>query len=70
MQMDPTTRLMDLPTSVRGFCYHDDNGEEFIILNSRLSWEQNRKTYDHEKKHIDRGDMYEPTYNEYGGNEK
>ena len=62
-------RLMDLPTSVRGICYHDDDGEEFIILNSRLTREQNRKTYDHEKKHIDRGDMYEPTYNEYGGNE-
>lgn len=56
---------MDLPTSVRGFCYHDDNGEEFIILNSRLTREQNLKTWKHEQEHIRRGDMYEPTYNEY-----
>ena len=60
--------LVDLPTSVRGFCFHDDNGEEFIILNSRLTWEQNRLTYDHERKHIERGEMYETNYIEYGGN--
>lgn len=62
-------RLMDLPTSVRGFCYHDDNGEAFVILNARLTREQNVKTFDHEKKHIARGDMYEISYNEYGGAE-
>ena len=60
--------LVDLPTSVRGFCFHDDNGEEFIILNSRLTREQNRLTYDHERKHIERGEMYETNYIEYGGN--
>ena len=57
--------LVDLPTSVRGFCYHDDNGEEFVILNARLTREQNLKTYDHEQKHIERGELYEPTYIEY-----
>ena len=57
--------LVDLPTSVRGLCYHDDNGEEFIVLNARLTREQNLKTYDHEQKHIERGELYEPTYNEY-----
>ena len=57
--------LVDLPTSVRGLCYHDDNGEEFVILNARLTREQNLKTYDHEQKHIERGELYEPTYNEY-----
>jgi hypothetical protein len=67
MIMDEKVRLMDLPTSVRGFCYHDDDGNEYIILNSRHTWEQNRKTWKHEKKHIENGDMYEPTYNEYGG---
>ena len=54
--------LVDLPTTVRGFCYHDDNGEEYVVVNARLTREQNRKTYDH----IRRGDMYEPTYDEYG----
>lgn len=58
-------RLMDLPTTVRGFCYHDDDGEEFIILNSRLTLEQNIKTLKHEQEHLERGDMYNESYNEY-----
>ena len=57
--------LVDLPTSVRGLCFHDDNGEEYIVLNSRLTREQNRKTWEHERKHMADGDMYEPTYIEY-----
>ena len=64
---DNTVILQDLPTSVRGFCYHDDEGEEYVVVNARLTREQNRKTYDHERDHIARGDMYEPTYHEYGG---
>lgn len=63
--MNEPARLMDLPTSVRGFCYHDDNGEEFIILNSRLTHEQNRKTFDHEMEHIENEEMYDQNYNEY-----
>lgn len=59
--------LMDLPTSVRGFCYHDDDGEPYVILNARLSHEQNLQTYDHESRHIRQGDMHEPNYIEYGG---
>ena len=61
--------LQDLPTSVRGFCYHDNDGEEYVVLNSRLTMEQNRRTYAHEKLHIERGDMYDETYDEYGGKE-
>ena len=59
--------LQDLPTSVRGFCYHDNDGEEYVVLNSRLTREQNRRTYDHERGHLDRGEMYEPNFIEYGG---
>ena len=70
MNDERTAKLVDLPTSVRGFCYHDDDGEEFVILNSRLTREQNMTTYNHERKHLLRGDMYEPNYNEYGGDEK
>ena len=62
---DRPAKLMDLPTSVRGFCFHDDEGEAFVVLNARLTREQNKETYDHERKHIDRGDMYEPNYTEY-----
>ena len=58
-------QLLDLPTTVRGFCYHDNEGEEFIVLNSRLTREANLKTFDHEQKHIERGELYEPTYIEY-----
>jgi len=57
--------LHDLPTSVRGFVFQGEDGEPVIVVNSRLSREQNRKTYEHERKHIARGDMYEPTYIEY-----
>ena len=67
MTEDRPAILDNLPTTVRGFCFHDDDGEAFVVVNARLTREQNRRTYDHEKKHIDRGDMYEPTYNEYGG---
>jgi hypothetical protein len=58
--------LVDLPTSIRGFCYHDDDGETYVVLNSRLTREQNQRTYDHEQRHIARGEMYEPNYHEYG----
>ena len=64
---DNTVILTDLPTSVRGFVFQGDDGEPVIVVNSRLTREQNRRTYDHERGHIERGDMYEPTYNEYGG---
>lgn len=63
-------RLMNLPTSVRGFVYHDDDGELYIVLNSRLSHEQNLSTYVHELKHIRRGDLDDPNYHEYGGNDQ
>ena len=62
---DRPALLVNLPTSVRGFCFHDDDGEAFMVLNARLTREQNKETYDHEKNHIDRGDMYEPNYTEY-----
>lgn len=59
--------LQDLPTSVRGFVFQDPDGNPVIVVNSRLTREQNRKTYRHERKHIDRNELNEPTYNEYGG---
>ena len=65
--MEEHTILMDLPTSVRGLVFHDDDGDPLIVLNARLTREQNLKTYDHERRHIDRGEMFEPNYNEYGG---
>lgn len=49
-------RLMDLPPRVRGFVVRR-NGEDTIVLNSRLSREQNMKTYLHEKRHIENDDF-------------
>lgn len=57
--------LVDLPTSIRGFVFHDDDGEPVIVVNARLTNEQNRRTYKHEKKHIQRGDMFNNNYIEY-----
>ena len=57
--------LQDLPTSVRGFVFLGDDGEPVIVVNSRLTREQNRKTYDHEQNHIRRNELNESTYIEY-----
>ena len=59
--------LQNLPTSVRGFVFLGDDGDPVIVLNARLTREQNRLTFDHERGHIDRGEMTDTTYNEYGG---
>ena len=59
--------LQDLPTRVRGFVFQGEHGEPVIVVNSRLTREQNQKTFKHEKNHIDRNELNEPTYNEYGG---
>lgn len=60
-----TVRLQDLPPSVRGFVCHTDDGDPVVILNSRLTREANRGSYDHELRHIERGEMYDPNYREY-----
>jgi len=59
--------LQDLPVSVRAFCFHDDEGQPAVVINSRLSEEKRREAYLHEVEHIERGEMYDTTYNEYGG---
>lgn len=61
------TILQDLPVSIKGFVFHDDDGQPVVVLNSRLSAEKRMKAYRHELKHIENGEMYDTTYNEYGG---
>jgi hypothetical protein len=63
--MDKPARLVNLPTSVRGFCYHDNEGEEYVVLNARLTREQNRRTYDHEQEHIRLKELDNKNYHEY-----
>jgi hypothetical protein len=59
--------LANLPTSIRGFVYNDENGDPVIVVNARLTREQNLITYDHEQGHIERNELNELTYIEYGG---
>ena len=61
------TILLNLPVSVSGFVFHDDEGQPVVVLNARLSAERRLKAYRHEVEHIENGDMYDATYNEYGG---
>lgn len=61
------TILQDLPVSVHGFCFHDDDGRPVVVLNARLSAEKRMKAYRHEVEHIESGEMYDQNYNEYGG---
>lgn len=56
--------LQDLPTSVRGFCFLGEDGEPVIVVNSRLTREQNRKTYRHERKHIRKNQLTDQNYKE------
>ena len=69
MNEEVRTILQDLPLSVHGFVFHDDDGQPVVVLNSRLSVERRRKAYKHEVDHIKNGDMYNENYNEYGGTE-
>ena len=64
---DSRVILQDLPTSIRGFVFQGEDGDPVIVVNSRLTREQNRLTYNHERGHIERNELNEPTYNEYGG---
>ena len=47
------TVLYDLPPRVRAFCLEDGDGEQTVVLNSRLSWENNKKSLEHELTHTD-----------------
>ena len=57
--------LKDLPVKIHGFVCLGSDYEPIIIINSRLSWEQQQRTYRHELLHIQRGEMFDITYHEY-----
>ena len=59
--------LKDLPPDVRGFVCLGSDYEPIIVINSRMSREQQLETYRHEQNHLKRGDMYNEDYHEYGG---
>lgn len=55
----------NLPVSIRGFCFHDDDGRITVVLNARLTLELNRASIAHEINHILRDDLDNPDYIEY-----
>jgi len=65
MPMEYRVTLANLPPSVRGFVFLEEDGVPRIVLNANLTREQNRATYEHELRHIERGEMDDPDYNEY-----
>lgn len=58
-------RELELPTSIHGFSFHDDEGRFIVVLNTKLGIMQNRKTADHELQHIMRGENENKSYIEY-----
>lgn len=57
--------LKDLPVHVRGFVCLGSDFEPIIVINARMSREQQLRTYKHEIKHLLRGEMYNVNYHEY-----
>lgn len=57
--------LKDLPPHVHGFVCLGSDYNPVIIINSRLSAEQQRKTYRHEMNHILSGQIDDDNYVEY-----
>ena len=57
--------LKDLPVHIRGFVCLGSDYEPVIIINSRLSREQQLRTYMHEMKHIQRDELINDNYHEY-----
>ena len=54
-----TTIFQNLPYKIKGFAVYNSNDDYYtIVLNSRLSHDQNLKTYIHELKHINNNDFY------------
>ena len=53
------TIFQNLPYKIKGFAVYNSNEDYYtIVLNSRLSYDQNLKTYIHELKHITNNDFY------------
>jgi Zn-dependent peptidase ImmA (M78 family) len=58
--------LMDLPTTVHAFICLGEDFMPCIVVNARISAEQQRKAFLHELSHLINGDMDDESYNEYG----
>ena len=53
------TIFQNLPYKIKGFAVYNSNDDFYtIVLNSRLSHDQNLKTYIHELEHINNDDFH------------
>ena len=52
-----SVHFVDFPTKARGMVTANADGSYTILLNSRLSFEQQRKTFRHEMRHIQNHDF-------------
>ncbi len=48
---------VDMPCKIRGYTQPFPDGYYAVFLNSRLSWEQNVESLNHELRHIANGDL-------------
>ena len=62
----PRVIIIDLPPTVHGCTWHDEDGNNIICLNARDCMERQKKAYLHELLHIIRGDSNNRDYREYG----
>ncbi len=51
-------RLVDLPVTVNAVTVLDENGDYNIYVNARLPDEQQKKAFQHEKRHIKKDHFY------------
>ena len=50
-------RLISLPLTVRAFTIPDEQGDYNVYLNCALSAEEQKKSLQHERRHIENGDF-------------
>lgn len=65
MNEDVPVVLMDLPVHVHGFVCLGSDYNPCIVINSRLTFEQQQKTFRHEMEHIMSGQIDDDNYTEY-----
>ncbi len=58
MNEDIIVRYIPLPVSVRAFTVPDSQGNFNVYINSSLTFEQQRKSFEHEMCHIENGDFF------------
>ena len=51
-------RTIDMNSCARAFTILDNDGDYNIYINAAMSYEQQRKSLDHERRHIERGDFF------------